>query len=176
MTSPPPASPQTQAQLEKWSQSLDELLKDPEGVVMFLKHLEHEHSSENLRFWLSCEKFKECPQDKLKEKAEAIFKDYLTRTSYYQVNLDSSITNLIKEQMTAPTPVMFEKAQRDIYQLMRRDSYPRFLKSDNFQQLNMDKQFAKDPQSVVSPNKRHPPVQARSSITSIISGIHGTKT
>ena len=49
--------------IERWSLSLDELLRDPQGVVAFLKHLEKEHSSENLRFWLACEEFRETKRE-----------------------------------------------------------------------------------------------------------------
>ena len=41
-----------------WSDSLSKLLSDRKGTQTFLSYLETEHSSENLRFWMECEKYK----------------------------------------------------------------------------------------------------------------------
>ena len=127
--------PSPVTQVEKWALSLEELLKDPEGVVVFLKHLEREHSSENLRFWLACDEFKACPLKKLKEKADLIFKDYLSTKASYQVNLDSRLMLDVRDSMLNPHHFIFQAAQYEIFRLMRSDSYPRFLKSDNYMML-----------------------------------------
>lgn len=37
--------------------------------------------------------------------------------------------------MTAPTRLCFEDAQRTVYSLMEKDSYPRFLSSDFYRHL-----------------------------------------
>lgn len=37
---------------------------------------------------------------------------------------------MIRGNINAPTTVCFDDAQRIVYQLMEKDSYPRFLKSD----------------------------------------------
>lgn len=127
-----------QTQVEKWSISLDELLRDSEGVVVFLKHLEKEHSSENLRFWLACEEYKACPLKKLKEKADLIHREYLSRSAFYQVNLDSKLMLEVEEGMKNANHFTFRAAQHEIFHLMRSDSYPRFLKSDNFIMLRQE--------------------------------------
>ena len=127
--------PSPVAQVEKWALSFEELLKDPEGVVVFLKHLEREHSSENLRFWMACDEFRACTLKKLCEKAELIYRDYLSPQASYQVNLDSKLMLEVKEGMLNPHHFTFQAAQYDIFRLMRSDSYPRFLKSDNYLML-----------------------------------------
>ena len=44
--------------VRRWSDSLVKLLSDRKGTKTFLSYLETEHSSENLRFWMECEKYK----------------------------------------------------------------------------------------------------------------------
>jgi len=126
------------SQTDKWAIGLEELLRDREGVVVFLKHLEKEHSSENLRFWIACEDYKACPLKKLKEKAESIYKEFFTRSAFYQVNLDSRLMSEVKESVKLPNHYTFHEAQQEIFRLMRSDSYPRFLKSDNFMMLSKE--------------------------------------
>ena len=125
-------------QVERWSLSLDELLRDTEGVVVFLKHLEKEHSSENLRFWMACEDYKACSLKKVAEKADQIYKEYLSRSAFYQVNLDSKLMVEVEEGMKNPNHFTFRAAQHEIFRLMRSDSYPRFLKSENFLMLTKE--------------------------------------
>jgi len=125
-------------QMERWSIGLEYLLRDPEGVLVFVKHLEKEHSSENLRFWLACQEYKACPLKKLKEKADQIFQEFLSPLAGSKVNVYFHIMSAIEEGMKNPTHSTFEPAQNDIFKLMQRDSYPRFLKSENFLQLSKD--------------------------------------
>lgn len=124
--------PSSYSQTEKWAISLEELLKDKEGVLVFLKHLEKEHSSENLRFWIDCEDYKACPVRKIKEKANLIYKDFFTKAAPYQVNLDSHLIEEVKEGLKEPNHFTFYAAQQEIFRLMRADSYPRFLKSEYY--------------------------------------------
>lgn len=53
----------------------------------------------------------------------------------FQVSLDSRVREIINRNMVEPTPNTFDDAQLQIYTLMHRDSYPRFLKSQYFKQL-----------------------------------------
>jgi len=124
--------------MDRWSIGLEWLLRDPEGILVFLKHLEKEHSSENLRFWLACQEYKGCPLKKLEEKADQIFKEFLSPCAVTQVNLYSHIMSAIEEGLRNPTHFTFECAQNDIFKLMQRDSYPRFLKSENFLLLSKE--------------------------------------
>ncbi|XP_065684755.1 regulator of G-protein signaling 7 [Hydra vulgaris] len=124
--------------VERWSLSLDELLRDPQGVKVFLKHLEKEHSSENLRFWLACEEFRSCPLKKLKEKAEAIYNEFLSRKAIYQVNLDSKLMQTVREGTSNLNHFIFFPAQQEIFRLMKSDSYPRFLKSESYNLLRQE--------------------------------------
>lgn len=53
----------------------------------------------------------------------------------FQINIDHKTRDLIRRNIKAPTTVCFDDAQRIVYGLMERDSYPRFLRSDIFQAL-----------------------------------------
>ncbi|KAG8542301.1 hypothetical protein GDO81_026995 [Engystomops pustulosus] len=55
--------------------------------------------------------------------------------SFFQVNLDASTRELTEHNLLLPTRTAFDEAQRRIYGLMERDSYPRFLRSDLYQSL-----------------------------------------
>lgn len=60
----------------------------------------------------------------------------LIRICYtFQVSLDSKVRDLINKNMNAPTIHTFDEAQTQIYTLMQRDSYPRFLNSDKYKKL-----------------------------------------
>ena len=52
-----------------------------------------------------------------------------------QVSLDSRVREEINQGMTRPTSRMYDEAQVQIYTLMKRDSYPRFLNSKTYRRL-----------------------------------------
>lgn len=53
----------------------------------------------------------------------------------FQINIDCKTRATISKNISEPELVTFEMAQAQIYRLMTRDSYPRFLKSDFYQAL-----------------------------------------
>lgn len=53
----------------------------------------------------------------------------------FQINIDHKTRELIRGNINAPTTVCFDEAQRIVYELMERDSYPRFLRSDLYEAL-----------------------------------------
>lgn len=53
----------------------------------------------------------------------------------FQINIDHKTRDLIRWNIKTPTTVCFDDAQRIVYGLMERDSYPRFLKSDIYRAL-----------------------------------------
>lgn len=52
-----------------------------------------------------------------------------------QINLDSRTRELTAAKMSKPDSQIFDLAQKRIQSLMEKDSYPRFLRSDVYQQL-----------------------------------------
>lgn len=52
-----------------------------------------------------------------------------------QVSLDSRVREGINKRMQEPSAHTFDDAQLQIYRLMHRDSYPRFLSSPTYRAL-----------------------------------------
>ncbi|XP_063064905.1 regulator of G-protein signaling 19 isoform X2 [Engraulis encrasicolus] len=119
-----------------WSQSFDKLMKNPAGRNVFREFLRTEYSEENMLFWLACEDLKkELNTGAVEEKARGIYEDYISILSPKEVSLDARVREGINKKMTEPTQQTFEDAQLQIYTLMHRDSYPRFLNSSIYRSL-----------------------------------------
>ena len=54
---------------------------------------------------------------------------------HLQVSLDSRVRDIINRNMIAPSQHTFDEAQLQIYTLMHRDSYPRFVNSPTYKNL-----------------------------------------
>ncbi|KAM9370927.1 regulator of G-protein signaling 3 isoform 2-T2 [Phaethornis superciliosus] len=115
----------------KWGDSLEKLLLHKYGLAAFRAFLRTEFSEENLEFWLACEEFKKIKsQSKMVSKAKKIFAEFIAIQSCKEVNLDSYTREHTKENLQNITRSCFDLAQKRIYGLMEKDSYPRFLRSD----------------------------------------------
>lgn len=53
----------------------------------------------------------------------------------FQVSLDSRVREIVNRNMIEPTTHTFDEAQLQIYTLMHRDSYPRFVNSTQYKNL-----------------------------------------
>ncbi|KAM4528604.1 regulator of G-protein signaling 3a isoform 2-T2 [Odontesthes bonariensis] len=120
----------------KWGDSLDKLLGHKYGLAAFRAFLRTEFSEENLEFWLACEEYKKIKsQSKMASKAKKIFAEYIAIQSCKEVNLDSYTRDHTKDNLQNVTRSCFDLAQRRIYGLMEKDSYPRFLRSELYLDL-----------------------------------------
>ncbi|XP_034237545.1 regulator of G-protein signaling 17 [Thrips palmi] len=128
---PPPLE-----EIRAWGKSFDKLMKSAAGRRVFRDFLRCEYSEENILFWLACEELKkESNPDLIEEKARFIYEDYISILSPKEVSLDSRVRELVNRNMVDPTPRTFDEAQLQIYTLMHRDSYPRFVNSQLFRQI-----------------------------------------
>ncbi|XP_010895454.1 regulator of G-protein signaling 19 isoform X2 [Esox lucius] len=126
----------TLEEMKMWGQSFDKLMKNPAGRNVFREFLRTEYSEENMLFWLACEDLKqEMNKTTVEEKARMIYEDYISILSPKEVSLDSRVREVINRKMQDPSPHTFEDAQLQIYTLMHRDSYPRFLNSSIYRSL-----------------------------------------
>jgi len=73
--------------------------------------------------------------EKVEEKARMIYEDYVSILSPREVSLDSRVREIINKNMMAPTQNTFDEAQLQIYTLMHRDSYSRFVNSGVYKEL-----------------------------------------
>uniref|UniRef100_A0A3B4B2T4 Regulator of G-protein signaling 3 n=1 Tax=Periophthalmus magnuspinnatus TaxID=409849 RepID=A0A3B4B2T4_9GOBI len=119
----------------KWGDSLDKLLTH-KCHAAYQAFLRTEFSEENLEFWLACEEYKKIKsQSKMASKAKKIFAEYIAIQSCKEVNLDSYTRDHTKDNLQNVTRSCFDLAQRRIYGLMEKDSYPRFLRSELYLDL-----------------------------------------
>ncbi|KAM8909442.1 regulator of G-protein signaling 14 [Spinachia spinachia] len=122
-----------------WAVSFEKLLEDPVGVRQFTSFLMSEVSAENILFWQACEKFRKIPAsslEELKTAARSIYNTYLSDSAPYSVNIDDTAKTEEKD-LQEPTPDMFDKAQAQIFKLMKMDSYRRFVRSPLYQSCTL---------------------------------------
>lgn len=114
-----------------WGQSFELLLNDPAGLHTFAEFLKKEFSGENIYFWTACERFRQIhdTSERTKE-ALAIFDKHLANGSLEPVNVDSQARLKAQERLTAAEKDLFIQAQKQIFNLMKFDSYQRFIRSD----------------------------------------------
>ncbi|XP_052352827.1 regulator of G-protein signaling 6-like isoform X1 [Oncorhynchus keta] len=125
----------SQHRVKKWGFSLEEALKDPAGQEAFLKFLESEFSSENLRFWLAVQDLKRRPLENVATRAQEIWQEFLAEGAPSSINLDSHSYERTSHNLQDPGRYSYEDAQEHIFKLMKSDSYARFLRSNIYQDL-----------------------------------------
>ncbi|CAJ1086239.1 regulator of G-protein signaling 12-like isoform X1 [Xyrichtys novacula] len=119
-----------------WATCFERLLQDPVGVRYFSEFLKKEFSEENILFWQACEYFSNVPatdKKQLSQRAGEIYNSFLSSKATMPVNIDSQ-AQLADDVLTSPWPDMFKTQQLQIFNLMKFDSYSRFLKSSLYQE------------------------------------------
>lgn len=120
----------------QWSLSLDRLLASKYGAEIFQAYLKSEFSDENIEFWRVCEDYKKIKSSfRMSYRAKMIFKRYIQAEAVREINIDHKTRDVIRRNIKTPTTVCFDDAQRIVYSLMEKDSYPRFLVSDFYRAL-----------------------------------------
>jgi len=124
------------SELNSWGESFEHLMNSEGGRKVFRSFLRCEYSEENIMFWLACEDLKkERNTESIEEKARIIYEEYVSILSPREVSLDSRVREIINRNMITPSISTFDDAQLQIYTLMHRDSYPRFVSSVQYKQL-----------------------------------------
>ncbi|XP_028574349.2 regulator of G-protein signaling 14 [Podarcis muralis] len=129
------ASPSSGQSVARWAESFETLLQDRLGVAYFTEFLKKEFSAENVYFWQACERFQQIPAgstQQLAQEARRIYDEFLSRHSVSPVNIDRQAW-IGEEMLATPTPDMFHVQQLQIFNLMKFDSYARFVKSPVYQ-------------------------------------------
>lgn len=136
-----------------------------DGIEIFQTFLKSEFSDENIEFWRVCEDYKKIKSSfRMSCRAKMIFKRYIQAEAvrevgghhhsqspllfrswtlstcnhfsvHLQINIDHKTRDVIRRNIKTPTTVCFDDAQRIVYSLMEKDSYPRFLVSDFYRAL-----------------------------------------
>uniref|UniRef100_T1IIJ8 RGS domain-containing protein n=1 Tax=Strigamia maritima TaxID=126957 RepID=T1IIJ8_STRMM len=125
----------TEKRIKRWGLSLHELLNDATGLHRFENYLRTEYSSENIRFWKAVEDLRLGSQAWIEKKVKDIFEEFLAPGASNQVNLDSKTVENTQKAMNKPNRYTFDSAQKHVFALMNKDSYPRFLRSEAYKQI-----------------------------------------
>ncbi|XP_075222351.1 regulator of G protein signaling family member locomotion defects isoform X2 [Lycorma delicatula] len=118
-----------------WATSFEKLLEDSNGLHAFAEFLKKEFSHENIYFWVACERYRSV--DDLEERrrlAQDIFSKHLCLGALEPVNVDSHARQVTQEELGSAHSSLFLQAQKQIFNLMKFDSYPRFIKSDLYKE------------------------------------------
>ncbi|XP_053101859.1 regulator of G-protein signaling 13 [Hemicordylus capensis] len=123
-------------ELLEWSQSFEKLMATKYGPMIYKAYLRTEYSDENFEFWSACEKYKKIASQKRRTAvAWKLFKEYIQPQAPREINIDSPAREGIITNIQEPTQSCFDEAQKIVYMHMERDSYPRFLQSEIYQNL-----------------------------------------
>ncbi|KAI4832596.1 hypothetical protein KUCAC02_015558, partial [Chaenocephalus aceratus] len=151
----------TERRVASWAVCFERLLQDPVGVRYFSEFLKKEFSEENILFWQACEFFSHVPENdkkQLSQRAREIYNSFLSSKATTPVNIDSQ-AQLADDILNAPRPDMFKEQQLQIFNLMKFDSYTRFLKSLLYQECMLAEVEGRplpDPYHIPSsPNSKH---------------------
>ncbi|KAM8956723.1 regulator of G-protein signaling 14 isoform 1-T1 [Lycaon pictus] len=123
--------PTEEQPVASWGLSFERLLQDPLGLAYFTEFLKKEFSAENVTFWKACERFQQIPASdtqQLAQEARHIYEEFLSSQALSPVNIDRQAW-LGEEVLAEPRPDMFRAQQLQIFNLMKFDSYARFVKS-----------------------------------------------
>ncbi|KAM5227306.1 regulator of G-protein signaling 11 [Ctenodactylus gundi] len=155
MNAPTVAVP-TKLRVERWGFSFRELLDDAMGRAHFLDFLRTEFSAENLGFWEACEQLRFGGQAQIPALVDAVYQQFLAPGAARWVNIDSRTMERTLEGLRQPQRYVLDDAQLHIYMLMKKDSYPRFLKSDMYKGLLAEAVIPLETKRRVFPFMRRP--------------------
>ncbi|KAJ8279098.1 hypothetical protein COCON_G00061640 [Conger conger] len=120
----------------QWRESLDRVIINNYGLAVFRSFLKSEFSEENIEFWVACEDFKKTKSLlKMAAKAKKIYEEFLTTEGPREVNIDQFTKDVTLRNLVELSPATFDLAQKRIYALMEKDSFARFLRSEQYQEL-----------------------------------------
>ncbi|KAF7655226.1 hypothetical protein LDENG_00059270 [Lucifuga dentata] len=107
-----------------------------DGLAAFRSFLQSEFSDENVEFWTACEDFKKTKNPvKMAAKAKKIYEDFIQPEGPREVNIDHFTKDVTLRNLVDLTPATFDLAQKRIFALMEKDSFGRFLRSEQYQEL-----------------------------------------
>lgn len=117
--------------VKNWGNSFEILLSDPTGLKIFSEFLKKEFSGENIYFWTACERYCYIDDDtERKKEANNIFARYLSDNALEPVNVDFNARNCSRNGLYKADKDLFLPAQNQIFNLMKFDSYQRFIRSE----------------------------------------------
>jgi len=133
-----PSSVELAAMLEpaRWKLHFRHLLSSEAGVESFRKFLKTIVAQENIDFWIDCSGLAAFDADAagMARACEAIYEKYFRASAHRAINITGENRAAVNANMErkAFSRFTFAPAQKEVYFLMKRDSYPKYLDSDAY--------------------------------------------
>ncbi|EDQ86114.1 uncharacterized protein MONBRDRAFT_28602 [Monosiga brevicollis MX1] len=182
---------------DRWAKHFNLLLLDDEGFTLFLDFMKTIHCEENGRFFRDVEAMRKLPESQAQADIERIYNQYFVAGSRQSLNVEpGNLASVQAGMKQTPKPTStFSAAQKEVYWLMRRDTYPRFLDSKLFKKAaskwkknqgkatkktKKDSKGNKDPKPTSSeapilPGTDCPPVDASHQVEHQVPGSSGSQ-
>ncbi|XP_050344767.1 regulator of G-protein signaling 9 isoform X2 [Nymphalis io] len=126
----------SEKRVQRWALSIEELVSDPTGLQEFTSFLRKEYSHENIRFWLAVMDLRRSSTKQIPKKLEEIFEEFLKPGAPCEINIDGATAERVAEGIRSGSRYALDHAADHVYGLLlKKDCYPRFIRSDHFQRL-----------------------------------------
>nr|CAH0111921.1 unnamed protein product [Daphnia galeata] len=126
----------TEKRAKRWAISIEDLVTDLTGLQELTNYLRKEYSHENIRFWLATNQLRSGPASKILHRVQEIYQEFLAPGAPCEINIDGRTMDIVQHEMKRPSRFTFDKAAEHVYNLLlKKDCYPRFVRSDHYKQL-----------------------------------------
>lgn len=127
----------TESKVREWTVGFKFLMFNKMGRQAFESFLETEFSRENIRFWNAVQDLKRAPIRLVDEKVKQIYDEFMAPDGKSPINVEISTREQVEKMLREGKRkrYAFSAAEDDIYYLMERDAYPRFVRSDFYKDL-----------------------------------------
>nr|ADW27177.1 axis inhibition protein A [Schmidtea mediterranea] len=112
------------------------LLNDSQGVEIFRGFLESERVTHYLEFWFACQGFKSADREKVYQLIKVIYRAYIRSESKTAVPLQPNTKKNIVDKISSKQCLdqsIFDTAQMEIRDVLIKEFYIRFIKSESFE-------------------------------------------
>lgn len=128
---------------------LQGILRDPSNYAVFESFLIKDFSVENAHFWKAVESYKNhvhqgMPLDQMKSIGKMLYQEFISPSGKLCINVSfgtrTQLTNLFEKhdemddsfEYKAISLDLLERAQKEVFTLMLKDSFPRYLRSEDY--------------------------------------------
>ncbi|CAH2086272.1 unnamed protein product [Euphydryas editha] len=126
----------SEKRVQRWALSIEELVSDPTGLQEFTSFLRKEYSHENIRFWLAVMDLRRSSTKQIPKKLDEIYEEFLKPGAPCEINIDGATAERVAEGIRSGSRYALDHAADHVYGLLlKKDCYPRFIRSDHFQRL-----------------------------------------
>ncbi|KAJ3433475.1 leucine-rich repeat isoform f [Anaeramoeba flamelloides] len=119
----------------------EQIIQHQSCLDAFSKFLKNEFAEENLMFYYVIKSFKKIEVEKsqlINVAVKTIVENYISTNSQYEINIDYQIRKDILTKIDKNQNIdlsIFDQAMIQIFEMLKKDSYPKFIKSTYYQEL-----------------------------------------